>query len=283
MVYRSSRIKLSGGQVCWREAGSRSNPVLIFLHGSWHDSSQWQDIMEPLSQNFHCFALDLLGYGDSRAIEPPTSISMEVDCLDEFVDALKLSPVYLIGHSLGAWIAISYTLKSSNFVRGVVAISPEGFSLDRCHKYSKFTRYLLAHPWLLRLWLVVLKAIASLSDNAPKLEQMQAYWQFFQKFPTTCKLLFGRSTKVISNELVASKLAQFRSPLLILQTESPPESLHQSDYPIVIAQSKAYARAVRQSEYRSMPDRSPQQIVREIQAFVDRVQQKIDREEFELW
>ncbi len=269
--------------MCWREAGNRSNPVLIFLHGSWHDGSQWQEIMEPLSQNFHCFALDLLGYGNSVAITTPTSIEIEVDCVDEFVTALKLSPVYLIGHSLGAWIAISYTLKFPHLVRGVVAISPEGFSLDNWQKYDKFTRYLLAHPWLLGLWLAGLKAIYSLSDGAAKLEKMQAYWQFFQKFPTTCKLLFGRSNKVISSELVANKLAGFRSPLLILQPDAPEERLRQRDEPHVIAQSQAYARSVRQAEYRSILPRSPQQIVTEIQGFIDRVQQKIDREEFDLW
>jgi pimeloyl-ACP methyl ester carboxylesterase len=275
MVYRSSRIKLSAGQVFWREAGTRGNPVLLFLHGSWHDCSQWQEIMEPLSQHFHCFALDLLGYGNSVAIEPPTSIAIEVDCLEEFVTALQLSPVYPIGHSLGAWIAISYTLKYPDLVRGVVAISPEGFSLDHWRNHSKFTRSLLAYPWLLRLWLAGLKVLDSLSDGAKQLEKIQAYWQFFQKFPTTCTLLFGRSIKLVSSELVTHRLAGFRSPLLILQSDRDDHS--------VIAQSKSYAQSVRQSEYRQILDRSPQQIVMEVKNFVDRVQNKIDREEFELW
>jgi pimeloyl-ACP methyl ester carboxylesterase len=275
MVYRSSRIKLSAGQVFWREAGNRQNPVLLFLHGSWHDSRQWEETIEPLSQYFHCFALDLLGYGNSTAIAPPTSIAIEVDCLAEFISVLKLSPVYLIGHSLGAWIAISYTLKSPNLVRGVVAISPEGFSLNNWQKYSKFTKYLLAYPWRLSLWLTILNMLASLSDGASRLEKMLAYWQFFQKFPTTGGLLFRRSTKVVSSELVASRLTNLRPPLSILQDDLDP--------PIVIEQSKSYARAVRKSEYHSLSSQSQQQIVDKIKEFVDREQSKIDHEEFELW
>lgn len=275
MVYRSSRIKLSSGQLYWREVGSSNRPVLIFLHGSWHDGSQWQELMEPLSQNFHCFALDLLGYGNSIAIQPPTSIAAQVDCLAEFVDTLKLSPVYLIGHSLGGWIAISYSLNSPDLVRGVVAISPEGFSLASWYQYSRFTQYLLAHPFLLKLWLAGLKVLSSLSDGATRLEKMRTYWQFFQKFPTTCRLLFGRSTNTIRSELVRDRLAQFRPPLLIFNNDAPVDKSHQRDTFV--------PRSIRQAEYQSMDNRSLPQIAPEIAEFLGRVEQKIDREEFELW
>jgi pimeloyl-ACP methyl ester carboxylesterase len=275
MVYRSSRIKLSAGQVFWREVGNRQNPVLIFLHGSWHDGSQWEQTIEPLSRDFHCFAIDLLGYGNSTALKPPTSIEIEVDCLEEFVSALKLSPVYLIGHSLGAWIAMSYSLKYPDRVRGVVTISPEGFSLGNWHKYSKLTQYLLAEPWRLSGWLTILKIFASLTDGASRLEKMRIHWQFFQKFPTTGKILFSRSTKVVSSELVADRLAEFRLPLSILQSDL--------DNPLTIEQSRAYARAVFKAEYHTLSTPDRQQIIELIQQFVDRQQSKIDREEFELW
>jgi pimeloyl-ACP methyl ester carboxylesterase len=275
MVYRNSQIKLSAGQVFWREIGNRQNPVLIFLQGSWHDGSQWEQIIEPLSRDFHCFAIDLLGYGNSTALKPPTSIEIEVDCLEEFVGALKLSPVYLIGHSLGAWIAMSYALKYPDRVRGVITISPEGFSLDNWHKYSKFTKYLLAAPWRLNGWLTILKIFALLTDGASRLEKMRINWQFFQKFPTTGKILFSRSTKAVSSELVADRLAEFRLPLSILQSDR--------DHLLTIEQSKAYARAIFKAEYHTLSSPDRQQIIDLIQQFVDRQQSKIDREEFELW
>jgi pimeloyl-ACP methyl ester carboxylesterase len=276
---RSSRIKLSAGQVFWREAGESHRPVLVFLHGSWHDSSQWQKIVEPLSKNFHCFAIDLLGFGNSTAIETPTSIETEVNCLDEFLHALKLRPVYLIGHSLGAWIAVSYTLKYPDLVQGVVAISPEGLSLTSLQQYSRSTKWLLAYPWLFKLWLKGLTVITSVSDGAYPLVKSQTYWSFFQKFPITCNLFFQRSRKEIYNELVVDRLSQFRTSFLVLQSDLADRS--------TIDQSQAYAKAVRKSEYRSIQDTGSQesalQIVREIQGFLDRIQTKIDREEVELW
>jgi pimeloyl-ACP methyl ester carboxylesterase len=281
MVDLSSRIKLSTGATFWDEAGDARRPAIVFLHGSWHDRSQWQDVMHQMRHQFHCLAPDLLGFGNSVATHTPNSIEMEVAHLHEFLSTLKLHPVYLVGHSLGAWIAASYTLKYPDRVRGLVAISPEGFSLTGWQKYGTLTKLLLAHPVLFKIWLKGLAATISISDGAHPLVRSQAYWQFLSKFPTTCHLLFQRSTKEIRQELVADRLAQFKSPLLVLQIDR--------DDRFTIEQSQAYAHAVRQSEYKSIKDTDPdspdsgRQIAREIQLFIERVQLKIDREEVELW
>jgi pimeloyl-ACP methyl ester carboxylesterase len=275
MVYLSSRIRLSAGQMFWREAGDRHRPAIVFLHGSWHDGSQWEQTIEPLSKNFHCLAPDLLGVGNSTANPAPTSIDMEVDRLHEFIIALKLHSVYLVGHSLGAWIALSFTLKYPDLVRGVVTIAPEGFSVTSWQKYSGSTKFLLAHPWLFRIWLNGLKAATSVSDNAYPLAKSQAYWNFFKKYPNTCRLLFQRSAKEIRRELVADRLAQFRPPLLVLQSDKDERS--------VIEQSQACARAVGKAEFKlikaadfTYSQESMRQVAREIQQFLDRVQAQID-------
>lgn len=280
MLHRSSRIKLSSGQIFWHEAGDSHRPVLVFLHGSWHDSNQWQEIMEPLSKNFHCIAIDLLGFGNSQTERPPDSIADEVDCLHEFLNALQLfDPVYLIGHSLGAWIAVSYAIKYPNKIQGLVSISPEGFYLNTRQRYGLTTKFLLAHPLLLKSWSLGLKVATTIGDGAAPLERKQAYWDFLEQFPTTRKLLFQRSKKEITSELVSDKLAKFKTPILILQPGL--------DDAAVIQQSQAYAKAIRNAEYRkiesidSMP--SLQQTIGEIQVFIERIQLKIDREEVEVW
>jgi pimeloyl-ACP methyl ester carboxylesterase len=282
MVYLSSRIKLSAGQMFWREAGDRHRPALVFLHGSWQDGSRWEQTIEPLSKNFHCLAPDLLGVGNSTASPAPTSIDMEVDRLHEFLTALKLRSVYLVGHSLGAWIALSFALKYPDFVRGVVTIAPEGFSLVNWQQYRGATKFLLARPWLFELWLNGLRVATSVSDGAYPLVKSQAYWKSFKKYPNTCRLLFQRSTKEIRRELVADRLSQFRPPLLVLQSDKDERS--------VVEQSQACARAVRKAEFRLIKSseftssrESILKIASEIQFFIEQVQINIDREEVELW
>jgi pimeloyl-ACP methyl ester carboxylesterase len=282
MVYRNSRIKLSAGRISWREAGDSHRPVTIFLHGSWHDNRQWNGIVDPLTENFYCFILDLPGFGNSIADRVPDSIEQEVDCLHEFVTALKLRPVYLVGHSLGAWIAMSYTLKYPDLVRGVVAISPEGFALPNWQQYGLATKWMLSQAGLFRLWLNSLQAIVAVSDSAYPLAKSLAYWRFFNEFPTTCKLFFQRSTKEIRSELVTDRLAQFRPPLLVLQADT--------DARLSIEQNQSRLRVMRQAEFRlfksadlNASDVLMLDLTKEIQDFFDRVQAQIDREEVELW
>ena len=281
-IDRNSRIKLSAGQMCWREAGDSHLPVIIFLHGSWQDSSQWQQIVEMSSKNFHCLAIDLLGFGNSLPAQMPQSIAIAVDYLHEFLDALNLRSVYFVGHSLGAWIAVSYTLKYPEISQGVVAISPLGFSLAYQEQYSQFTKWLLAHPSLLRLWINGLTAFAFVSDISRSILKVQAQWNLFNKSPTTRQLLFERSIESIEQELVTNRLAQFRSPFLVLQSDA--------DDRLTIEQSQAYAKAVWKSEYQwinqletisSQP--ADLQIALKIKEFFGRIQTKIDREEIELW
>jgi pimeloyl-ACP methyl ester carboxylesterase len=282
MVDRSSQIKISTGQIFWREAGSSENPVVIFLHGSWEDSNQWAKIIEPLSKNFHCFAIDLLGFGNSTAVKTPRSIDLEVDALQEFVTALKLDSVYLVGHSLGAWIAVSYALKYPDLVQGIVTISPEGFSLAYWQQYSQLSKWLMSRPWLFKLWIDGLKVMASISDGAYPMVKNQPRWNLLDKFPTTYQLFFGRSIESIKSELVTERLSQLRPLFLVLQNDI--------DERLTIEQSQAYAKAVWKSEYQwiksteitSQPDINLQ-IILQIQTFINRIQTKIDREEIDLW
>ncbi|WP_373539278.1 alpha/beta hydrolase [Chamaesiphon sp.] len=282
MVACSSRIKLSVGQISWREVGDARLPTVIFLHGSWHDRTQWQEAIAILSSSFHCLAIDLLGYGNSTAIETPTAISIEVDALHEFLTALKLHSVYLVGHSLGAWVALSYTLKFPDRVLGVVAISPEGSALPTWQQYGRSTIWLLSQPWLFTLWLRSLQILTSLGDGDVFLAKSQAYWHFFTKFPTTCKLLFERSTGEIKLELITDRLAQIRSPLLVLNNENA--ALHTSESgefsTRVVGKSKD--KSIERLNY-AFSSTATSYLTQEITAFVDRIQAQIDREEVELW
>ena len=108
-LFRNSRIKLNQGILFWREVGT--GIPMIFLHGAWNDGSEWVSTMELLAENIHCFSPDLLGFGESANPNIHHSIDLQVECLADFLEALKLEKVYLVGNSLGGWIAASYALK----------------------------------------------------------------------------------------------------------------------------------------------------------------------------
>jgi haloalkane dehalogenase len=84
---RNSRIKLSQGQIFWHEVGQGT--AIVFLHGSTDDSSQWLSVIEHLSEDYHCFAPDLLGFGESERPNVHYSIDLEVECLADLLEALR--------------------------------------------------------------------------------------------------------------------------------------------------------------------------------------------------
>ena len=88
MLFRNSRRKLSQGLLFWREVGY-GIPV-VFVHGAWCDSSEWVSIMELISRDFHCFAPDMLGFGESEYPDVHHTIDLHVDSLVEFFTSFKI-------------------------------------------------------------------------------------------------------------------------------------------------------------------------------------------------
>lgn len=106
----------------------RGGKTLLFVHGLAGYHGVWTRNIDELHGEFRCIALDLPGNGFSSYGENHDySISFFVQCLKEFVDALQLQQVYLIGHSLGGQIAIKFTADYPHLVEQLVLCAPAGF------------------------------------------------------------------------------------------------------------------------------------------------------------
>ncbi|MBW4575598.1 MAG: alpha/beta hydrolase [Aphanothece sp. CMT-3BRIN-NPC111] len=262
----NSRIRLPQGQIFWREVGQ--GPTLVFLHGSWSDSSQWISVVNRLSKDYHCFAPDLLGFGDSECPQVNYSIELEVECLAEFLETLNQRQVYLIGHSLGGWIAASYALKYPDLVSGLVLLAPEGLSDQKVRKHGWWTRFLLGRSSLLFWLLRSLQSLASLLGQQEKFKRTSEYWQQRLKSPTACQLLWQRDKSEIEAELLQEKLEWLKVPVLILQGGQ--------DAPTAIATSKTYANLTPAAKYHiidkggnNLPQEFPQQVAQCISDFIN--------------
>jgi pimeloyl-ACP methyl ester carboxylesterase len=231
LFLRNSRIKLSLGQIFWREIGTGS--VLVFLHGSFRDSSQWLPLIEQLHKEYHCFAPDLLGFGESERPKDHYSIELEVECLAEFFEALHLPQVYLIGDSLGGWIAANYALKYPERVGGLVLLSPEGVSTTTSKFFSWQSRWLLGCPLVMLKLLRSLQPLLKLFGGGKTITRLWELRQQKAQFSTALELLFRRRPTEIQAELLNEKLVWLKTPTLILQGKA--NNLE------AIAQSQVYA------------------------------------------
>ncbi len=90
--------------VQWGEEG----PAVLCIHGLTANAFYFQAIADELSPDHRVFAYDLRGRGDSDKPEEGYSIPIHAEDLAELIDELSLQRPILLGHSLGAMIALYF-------------------------------------------------------------------------------------------------------------------------------------------------------------------------------
>lgn len=142
------------------QAGA-GRPVVL-IHGIAASLHDWDDLIPALSQRgYSCYALDLLGHGDSPKIDSRAyQMDWLLDHFSAWMRSLQLTePAILIGHSLGGYIALDYARRVSAWTRGLVLINPF-YSLSqlprlvrRTYRRPHLSSYIVGKTprWLFRL------------------------------------------------------------------------------------------------------------------------------------
>jgi pimeloyl-ACP methyl ester carboxylesterase len=117
-------VVVHGQKIAYYEAGKGT--VVILIHGLGGDSRHWAANIDPLSRNFHVFALDMIGYGQSDKPLMFYTIETFADYLHGFLKALKIPRASLAGHSLGGWVALDFAIRHPQIVDKLVLIDAAG-------------------------------------------------------------------------------------------------------------------------------------------------------------
>jgi len=78
--------------------------------------------MQAASMSFRAYAIDLWGFGDTAKNPGYYSIEQQLGLLDEFIDLQGIGKIALVGHGLGAVIAMLYAARRQGMVDRVMAI-----------------------------------------------------------------------------------------------------------------------------------------------------------------
>ena len=124
-----SQFKLIKGlRVHYRDTGHISAPVLVMLHGFGSSLQTWDDWSDVLDKNYRVIRLDLAGFGLTGATADENySDEADVQRIEDFLNALDLKDVTLIGHSMGGRIAWNYASAYPQRVRSMILLAPDGF------------------------------------------------------------------------------------------------------------------------------------------------------------
>ena len=116
-----SAIVIDGGLIHY-ESWGRGNP-LILLHGWLGSWRYWMPTMEELSEQHRTYALDLWGFGDSDKSTDRHGVEKYVDLLKDFMNQLGVAPAALVGHSLGAIVAVKFAIANPDQATRLMLVS----------------------------------------------------------------------------------------------------------------------------------------------------------------
>lgn len=86
---------------------------MLLLHGWGQDSGTWEFVVGELSTQYHVYAIDLPGFGDSDDPPSPWTLGRYAQFIQHFSKALHIHPTILVGHSFGARVAAYYASQHS--------------------------------------------------------------------------------------------------------------------------------------------------------------------------
>lgn len=94
---------------------------LVLLHGMSNNSQSWKKQLKGLQENYTVIAWDAPGYGQSSDPQPEfRHFSQFADVLKGFIEALRYDSIYLLGHSMGAAIAIDFSYRYPEMVKKLI-------------------------------------------------------------------------------------------------------------------------------------------------------------------
>lgn len=105
------------------EPDSPPAPPVLLLHGFGGSLNQWRDNFSELAQHRTVYALDLLGFGDSQKVSTTFSADLWSTQVHDFWAAWLGCPVDLIGHSLGALVALNNAVTYPEMVHRLVLLT----------------------------------------------------------------------------------------------------------------------------------------------------------------
>jgi len=184
-------VDLSTGAVHYVESGQ--GVPLVLLHANPGDSLDFLAVIPALAQHYRVLAVDWPGYGGSAPPRQLGALSARFfsDVLRDFLQALSLPSALLIGNSLGGNAAARLAIESPNSVRGLVLVSPGGFTphslVSRAFCRFQGSRLALSPRFLAGLYLKrrtptvnsMLERAATSQATAGRVALNRAVWRSF--------------------------------------------------------------------------------------------------------
>ncbi|WP_375486122.1 alpha/beta fold hydrolase [uncultured Mycobacterium sp.] len=110
----------------YAEAGLRSQPHVVLLHGTGGHWETFAPNLAALSEHFHCVAIDMVGNGFSGKPDYDYEIPVYSEHVLKVMDHFAMAKAHFVGMSLGAWVSSAIAVSHPGRVDKVILMSPAG-------------------------------------------------------------------------------------------------------------------------------------------------------------
>lgn len=195
---------------------------LVLISGVGYGAWFWHRIVPGLMENYHILTFDNRGAGDSEKPAGPYSVTMMATDTIGILDQLGMYGAYLVGHSLGGYIAQEIVATRPDLVgklvlsatthggKNVIPITPEAYEILTKRD---------GDPMELIKRGIEVACAPGFSERHPDLVQELINYRFTNPVPTEqyqAQVAAGIGMVSMSDEQVINSLASIRIPVLIV-------------------------------------------------------------------
>lgn len=119
-------VTVDGVRLMYLKQGEGDATPVLLLHGFGADMNGWLFNHGDLAETAPTYALDLPGHGKSAKQVGDGSIQWMADIVKKFMDEVSLPSVHLVGHSMGAGVALQVAANNSQSVKSLTLIAGAG-------------------------------------------------------------------------------------------------------------------------------------------------------------
>jgi pimeloyl-ACP methyl ester carboxylesterase len=121
MIEKQITIRDKQVEINYYQQG-QGDSTLLFIHGWCIDGTYWENQVDYFSKAYNVFAIDLPGFGKSKAKRTDWTIEEYANDVTAFIETMNLKNIIIIGHSMAGEIMLQTALTNNPLILGVVGV-----------------------------------------------------------------------------------------------------------------------------------------------------------------
>lgn len=141
---RFNKVKVSGLDLFYREAGAPEAPTILLLHGYPTSSHMFRNLIPILSKQYHVIAPDLPGFGYSDAPgnqEFNYTFDNLANTMQAFIDELGMKRFAIYIFDYGAPVGLRLAMANPEKITGIISQNGNAYEEGLSEEWSPIQRY----------------------------------------------------------------------------------------------------------------------------------------------